>query len=239
MYTLERVAYAIQFLACRPAQSILLAFGFRKAEGALFVQICQAASPGWRIMMVLKTGAAMDAITQELKAYLDREKIRDCLARLARGEDRRDAELISACCWPDSTSDYGVFCGTFKEYLAWVVPGSPAIALTQHMLAQSVIDLKGDSALAETQVTSYHRMNMGTQERDIVIGGRYLDRLEKRCGEWRIAKRMMLYDWFQDLGASVDLSTGVLGMPFSAAHFAGRTLGDYSETFFGKMAAAR
>jgi hypothetical protein len=239
MYTLESVACAILFLACSPAQSILLACGLRQAQRALFVQICQAAFPGWRIMKSMKTGAAMDAITQELTAFLDREKIRDCLARLARGEDRRDPELISACCWPDSTSDYGVFRGTFKEYLAWVVPGSPAIAVTQHALGQSVIDLESDAALAETQVTSYHRINMGTEERDIVIGGRYLDRLEKRSGDWRIAKRTMLYDWFQDLGASVDLSKGVLGMPFSAAHFAGRTLGDYSETFFGKGTAKR
>ena len=32
----------------------------------------------------------MDNSADELKALLDREKIRDCIARLARGEDRRD-----------------------------------------------------------------------------------------------------------------------------------------------------
>ncbi|MGO9932556.1 MAG: nuclear transport factor 2 family protein [Steroidobacteraceae bacterium] len=181
----------------------------------------------------------MDASTQELKIYLDREKIRDCIARLARGEDRRDAELISACCWPDSTSDYGVFCGTFEEYLAWVVPGSPAIAVTQHALAQSVIELQGDAALAETHVTSYHRIDMGAEERDVVIGGRYLDSMEKRGGEWRIAKRMMLYDWFQDFGTSIDWSKGVLGLPFSAGHFTGRAVGDYSETFFAQRPSNR
>jgi hypothetical protein len=181
----------------------------------------------------------MDAITPELKAYLDREKIRDCLARLARGEDRRDADLIRRCCWPDSTSDYGVFFGTFDEYLAWVVPGSPAISVTQHVLAQSVIELQGDAALAETQVISYHRINMGQEERDVVIGGRYLDRLEKRGDEWRIAKRVMLYDWFQDFGVSIDWSKGVLGMPFSAEHFSGRAVGDYSEIFFGKRRSKR
>jgi hypothetical protein len=181
----------------------------------------------------------MDAFTQELKAYLDREKIRDCIVRLARGEDRRYADLISACCWPDGSSDYGVFFGTFAEYLAWVVPGSPAIPVTQHALAQSVIELRGDTALTETHVTSYHRINMGAEERDVVIGGRYLDRLENRGVEWRIAKRIMLYDWFQDFGASIDWSKGVLGMPFSAEHFAGRAVGDYSEIFFGKQASKR
>jgi hypothetical protein len=44
----------------------------------------------------------------------------------------------------------------------------------------------------------------------------------------------MLYDWFHDFGVSIDWSKGVLGMPLSAAHFSGRAVGDYSETFFGK-----
>lgn len=176
----------------------------------------------------------MSGTSVEFEALLDREKIRDCIARLARGEDRRNAKLISACCWPDSTADYGVFAGSFDEYLAWVVPGSPAIPVTQHVLGQTVIDLKGDAALAETHVTSYHRVSMDGEERDTVIGGRYLDRLERRDGEWRIAERTMLYDWFQDFGASVDWSQGVMGQPFSAGHYTGRASGDFSETFFAQ-----
>ena len=175
----------------------------------------------------------MDATADDLRAMLDRDRIRDCLVRLARGEDRRDAATISASLWPDSVTDYGVFRGSFDEYLAWVVPGADAITNTQHVLGQSVIDLDGDSAKVETQVISYHRVDMGDGERDTCIGGRYLDRMEKRDGSWRIAERTMLYDWFQDWGAAIDWSQGVMGMPFSAPHFSGRSVGDYSETFFG------
>ena len=174
----------------------------------------------------------MQAITEDLRPFLEREKIRDCIARLARGEDRRAADQISSSLWPDSTSDYGVFSGTFDAYLAWVVPGSPAIPVTQHVLGQSVIELDGGVALVETHVTAYHRINMGEAERDIIIGGRYLDRLEKRGEEWRIARRVMLYDWCQDVGPSIDWSKGLMGMPFSGAHFTGRAMGDYSEVFF-------
>ena len=174
----------------------------------------------------------MDPITEELRALLERDKIRECVARLARGEDRRDAKLISASYWPDSTTDYGVFVGSFDKYLEWVVPGSPAIPVTQHVLGQSIIDVAGNVARVETHVTSYHRVNMGSEERDTVIGGRYLDRIEKRGAEWRIASRVMLYDWFQDFGKSVDWSKGVMGLPFSADHYTGRAHGDYSETFF-------
>lgn len=175
----------------------------------------------------------MGSTTDEIRAFIDRERIRDCVSRLARGEDRRDADQIRACYWPDSITDYGVFTGSFDQYLAWVVPGSPAIPVTQHVLGQSVIELRSSVALVETQVTSYHRVNMGDQERDTVIGGRYLDRMEKRGNDWRIANRTMLYDWFRDFGVSVDWSKGVMGLPFSAEHYTGRAVGDFSELFFG------
>jgi SnoaL-like domain len=177
----------------------------------------------------------MTGVNEDLQRLIDRDGIRQSLIGLARGEDRRDAALISASYWPDSTTDYGVFAGSFAEYLAWVVPGSPALPVTQHVLGQSFIDLKGDTALVETQVVSYHRVKMATEDRDTVVGGRYLDRFERRSGEWRIAHRTMLYDWYHDFGVSIDWSQGVMGLPFSAEHFAGRAAGDYSEKFFKRV----
>ena len=176
----------------------------------------------------------MDANADELREFLDRAKIRDCIVRLARGEDRRDAELISASYWPDSTTDYGVFRGSFADYLAWVVPGSEVISNTQHVLGQSHVELGGESARVETHVISYHRVDMGSGDVDTCIGGRYLDRIDKRGGDWRIAERTMLYDWYQDWGPAIDWSQGVMGLPFSAEHFSGRAVGDYSRIFFEK-----
>jgi hypothetical protein len=142
--------------------------------------------------------------------------------------------MISASYWPDALIDFGVFAGSFGEYLKWVVPGDPALPVTQHTLGQTVVELKVDEARAETYVTSYHRVDTGKEHRDTAIGGRYLDRCEKRNDEWRIAERIMLYDWFQDYGVSIDWSQGVMGLPFRAGHYTGRGHGDYSEVFFGK-----
>lgn len=167
------------------------------------------------------------------QAFIDREAIRHALATLARGEDRRDAALITAAYWPDSMTDYGVFQGDFAAYLAWVVPGAEAITNTQHMLGQSYIELDGATARVETQVISYHRIDYGGgDEHDTAIGGRYLDLFEQRRGDWRIASRTMLYDWYQDWGSAIDWTQGIMGMPFSAPHFAGRAHGDWSATFF-------
>lgn len=173
----------------------------------------------------------------DLSRLIDRENIRDCVARVSRGEDRRDADMLSACYWPDARVDHGVFLGSFKEYLAWVVPGAPTIPVTLHTLGQSLIELNADAALVETHVTAYHRIAMGTEERDIVIGGRYLDRMEKRNQEWRISHRTMLYDWLQDFGQSVDWSRGLLGMPFLTSHSLGKAHGDHSETLFRQHAS--
>lgn len=167
-----------------------------------------------------------------LDELIAREAIRDCVARVARGEDRRDAALISGAWWPDARVDLGIFAGSFADYLAWVVPGSDAIPVTTHELAQSLIVTEGDAARVETHVTSYHRIDMGAEHRDIVLGGRYLDRFERRGGEWRIAARTMLYDWLRDDGVSVDWSQGVLGTPFLAGHSIGAAKGDHSEAFF-------
>lgn len=85
----------------------------------------------------------MDRIFGEM---LDRESIRICVARLARGEDRRSADLIRACWWPEARFEYGVHGGDFATYLAWVVPGAAAIRNTQPLLGHTHIELAGEQA---------------------------------------------------------------------------------------------
>jgi SnoaL-like domain len=178
----------------------------------------------------------MHASTATLETLIDREAIRDVITRVARGEDRRHEGLLRSAYWPDATIDFGVMSGTLDDYVSWCVPGSPAIPVTQHMLGQTLISLRGGSAKAETYVTSYHRVVAEGGERDTAMGGRYLDVLEKRPtdsgAEWRIASRVMLYDWDRDLGEAADWSKGLMGMPFAGDHYTGRSAGDFSEGWF-------
>jgi SnoaL-like domain len=174
----------------------------------------------------------MDARTTDLTILVDREAIRDVITRVARGEDRRHEGLLRSAYWPEATIDFGVMSGALDDYIGWCVPGSPAIPVTQHMLGQTLISLRGDTAKAETYVQSYHRVAAEGGERDTAMGGRYLDVLEKRDGEWRIASRVMLYDWDRDLGVAADWSKGLMGMPFAGDHYTGRSAGDFSEGWF-------
>jgi hypothetical protein len=178
--------------------------------------------------------AERKSMSDAVKPFIDRAKIIDCVVRLARGEDRRNADLIRSCWWPDATYDYGVQSGDFESYLAWVVPGADAIKNTQHVLGQTHIEFAGGTAKAETHVVSYHRVDMGAGDQDTCIGGRYLDTMEERDGDWRIASRIMLYDWYTEWGDAIDWAQGVMGIPLTAEHFSGRANGDFSEKFFGK-----
>lgn len=159
--------------------------------------------------------------------------IADCLARIARGEDRRDAALLTSCFWPGAMIDFGIFRAPFEEYLGFVVPGDPSILLTCHTLGQSLIEIDGVNAQCETHLSSYHRVASTDGDIDMTIGGRYLDTLECRQGEWRVIKRTLIYDWIRHDGASADFSQGVLGTPFLEGNYVGSTDADPSNDFIG------
>ena len=172
-----------------------------------------------------------DAI-DPLGELLAHHRIRTCIIALARGEDRRDSGIISSCFWPDASVDFGVFTGSFDDYLAWVVPGAASIPSTLHSLGQSLIRLQASQATVETHVSAYHRIDFGEAEHDVFLGGRYIDQMELRGDEWRIIRRSMLYDWSKDLGVATDWSQGLMGMPFLKGHPVGSAHGDPSEAFF-------
>ncbi len=174
----------------------------------------------------------MTDATEMMVEVVAEHHIRKCLAFLARGEDRRDAAMIRRCFWPEASVNFGIFVGSFDEYLAWVVPGTDSIPVTLHTLGQSLIQLRGTSAKAETHVSAYHRIDFGEAEHDIILVGRYLDVMDERDGEWRITMRTMVYDWTRDLGTSVNWSHGLMGMPFIRGKPIGSAHHDLSEAFF-------
>ena len=79
------------------------------------------------------------------------------------------------------------------------------------------MELEGDVAHTEAYLIAYHKVAANRQKvgdwfgetylgkfaglveagqtQDFIYGGRYCDRLEKRGGVWRIAKRVVVMDW--------------------------------------------
>ena len=142
----------------------------------------------------------------------DREAIRDCIYRYARGVDRCDEDLLRSAYWPDAIDTHMVFTGDREQLMEWIMPSLRKLALTQHIIANILICIDGDRADVESYHHSYHRYLDNGVMRDIVGAGRYVDTFEKRDDEWRILRRTVVLDWFRDYDDSGDWAVGPLGM---------------------------
>ena len=146
--------------------------------------------------------------TDEMIAELwDREQIRQCLNRYARGVDRFDRELILSAFHPDAIDEHGKFVGTREEFVDWALDMHERAQLShQHCLLNHSCEIDGDIAHAETY---FMFVAMNRRGKPLTIGGgRYIDRLEKREGAWRIAARVTLRDWsnLDQIPDALDLS---------------------------------
>jgi SnoaL-like domain len=154
----------------------------------------------------------------EIQRLLDKQAITEVLYRYSRGVDRCDRSVLATVYWPDAQDDHMVFQGSGDALLDYL---STAVLQmrTQHRLANVLIEFDGaDAASCESYVVAYHNMAVENGREDVIFGGRYLDRFERRGGEWRIAQRKVVMDFFQRQAAAADL--GVFGsLPITGGHY--------------------
>jgi hypothetical protein len=138
-----------------------------------------------------------ETVSAERLARLDRllelQDIRDCLTRFSRGMDRFDRDLFLSAFHSDATIAAGPFVGGPVELYEWASPGHEAgQSATHHNLLNLTCDIDGEVAHAETY---YLFVGRNRDDSNWIAGGRYIDRLEKRDGEWKIALRTNAIEW--------------------------------------------
>jgi hypothetical protein len=135
----------------------------------------------------------------DLQSLLDRQAIHDCLLRFCRGMDRFDRELYLSAFWDDAEIAAGPYVGDVPRCWDWAMPmHRDGQVLTHHLLLNHHIDVVGDSAHSECYyqfVARNHPWEEGGGETVMLAGGRYVDRLERRDGTWRIALRTNIIEW--------------------------------------------
>ena len=135
-----------------------------------------------------------------IAALLDKHAIQDVVLRYCRGVDRRDATLVRNCYWPDATDDHaGAFTGVRDELVDWVMRVVTRFSGTMHVIANHLVELDAadvDVASSEAYGIAYHWGEPPDDpRRNFTTGFRYLDRFERRDGEWRIAARSVALEW--------------------------------------------
>jgi SnoaL-like domain len=142
-----------------------------------------------------------------LRRLIDRAAITECVHRYARGLDRRDAELVASAYHASAVEDHGQYVGDLEGLVTYLMDvHAPFSGYQRHVTTQNVDidgDLDGKTAHAESYFLSVIRIDGAEKLR--LTGGRYVDRLERRDGEWRIAERIVVLEWYGAMpGGGID-----------------------------------
>jgi hypothetical protein len=142
----------------------------------------------------------MASLEARLRLIEDRQEIHDAIVRYCRGVDRSDPDLVLSAFHDDAIDNhYGVVLpfreaiGTLKA--ARSADGKPTSKTTSmHNLCNILIEVNGDVARCESYVIVIVRIPREGGAIDWMHAGRYVDRFERRNGDWRIAYRTVVYD---------------------------------------------
>jgi SnoaL-like domain len=154
----------------------------------------------------------------DLEELVSRQKVYDVLTRYCRALDRCDVALMRSVYWEDGIDDHGVFSGNAAEFSEFIIREIQNwFEVTMHAIMNVHMEVKGDVACTESYLFAYHKVRgdkaavedifgsdymrqfdwsqVNGVPHHFYYGGRYIDRLERRNGEWRIYHRTVVMDW--------------------------------------------
>ena len=141
---------------------------------------------------------------------LDKQAITEVIYRYARSMDRLDRDLGYSVFWPEATADYHeqMYQGTGHGFVDMVMEAHLNFVSHSHQFSNISITVDGDTATSETYGdVTLRRIDEHGAPVDSRNLGRYVDRWEKRDGEWRIIERTYLHDFDQSGASAGDFVT--------------------------------
>ncbi|MCV7231845.1 nuclear transport factor 2 family protein [Mycobacterium branderi] len=137
---------------------------------------------------------------------LDHYEIRKTLSEYCHGCDRGDEAHMASVYLEDSIDDHGALRAPGPEFAH--VMTERIVTTTNslsHMLGQSLINVTGDEAGAETYFLAVARTTRDDGvEMCNQLGGRFVDKLQREDGRWLIKHRCVVRDWSISLPIDVD-----------------------------------
>lgn len=137
-----------------------------------------------------------DAALQEL---LDKQEIEEVVgARYGRALDWLDMDQLKTCFHEDGWVDYGFYEGNAHGWCEAVMPIESSAIHRFHYVFNIRVEVNGDNADAESNSLAGSRRpeDDGSLTQGF-YGSRYLDKLERRDGVWKISERRTLLEFAQ------------------------------------------
>ncbi len=148
------------------------------------------------------TNTKLPSVLEELVA---RQAISEAIVTVQRGIDRGDLAMLNSAWHEDADVEYGFFNGPAAQLCEILAGGDQDPQnITMHRPANVWIKVNGERAISESYVFVYSP----SEQVQSLIGGRYLDRHERRDGRWRLSHRTYVMDWNINQPAS---GTGIAG----------------------------
>jgi len=148
----------------------------------------------------------------EVQALLDKQALRELALRYARGIDRRDRGLLLSVYHPDAMDDHGeMFRGSPERFADWQPEVMGPFEVTAHYIMNSDYCIDGDEAEGELYFIAFHRVKP-PEAAEFWVGGRYLDRYQRRDGGWKIAHRRLVWDFVHQGGENAEAVAFLRGL---------------------------
>lgn len=144
-------------------------------------------------------------MSDALQRLIDKDQIRDLMARYARGVDRADWDAVRATYHTDAYDDHGDYKGGIDGFIDFARSRTGGATQVMHFLGECLIEFAGaDVAIVETYFFTAHTLGPEAQRQygasaeagpvQLSHYGRYADRVERRDGVWRIAQRIVIFE---------------------------------------------
>lgn len=128
-----------------------------------------------------------------LQRLLDEAACTKILMRYGHAVDWLDSEGLEKLFWPDAEIDLGFFKGTGLGAPRFLIANAHLSLRRCHITTNILIKVSGDTAESESSAITHAISQNPQQGLDMhLFYGRYLDVLERREAEWRIAARSYL-----------------------------------------------
>lgn len=141
----------------------------------------------------------MDIQPEKIQELLDKIAIQDCLYLYCKGIDNADEAALRASYWPDAIDRHGAYTGSANGFIDYAMQALPHFEVSIHQITNILIDYHVDFAHVESKFNALQRSPNAKEEmQEAMLWGRYADYFEKRDGEWRVARRTVIYDWVSE-----------------------------------------
>src|SRR4051812_14393108 len=144
----------------------------------------------------MESDGAMTATDTVVQEMIDEFQLRKLVHAYCRAVDRGDVAQLRNLYHHDALDSHGRFsAGTVDQFLQQLAAARPHIRLMQHDITTTNFAITGHADEGEIYSIAVHTLIGSGRDIDLIVGGRYLDKYEKRSETWKFIERTIVTDW--------------------------------------------